>query len=233
MNVHPAAAVFPMLADDELRALADDIAANGLQQPIVVDDDERIVDGRNRHAACELAGVTPTFVRLEGDPLAFVLGANVHRRHLTTGQRAMATATVLAQNGKRINGRWQRGSLPQDPALSRGWDEAMRQAGAVLDEVPELAASVVAGERSLDAAYQAAVDRRRAKSDAAEQVAASFGRAVHALLAFHDAPDEVIDRFIADYGPPAMPFTPKQLEQAAIAFASIIQRWGVHDVARN
>jgi ParB-like chromosome segregation protein Spo0J len=33
--VHPAAAVFPMLDEDELAQLAQDIAENGLKQPLV------------------------------------------------------------------------------------------------------------------------------------------------------------------------------------------------------
>lgn len=34
LRVHPAAAAFPMMPDDELAALAEDIKANGLNQPI-------------------------------------------------------------------------------------------------------------------------------------------------------------------------------------------------------
>jgi ParB-like chromosome segregation protein Spo0J len=37
--VHPAAALLPMMGDDELADLAADIKANGLQQPIVVWED--------------------------------------------------------------------------------------------------------------------------------------------------------------------------------------------------
>ena len=37
LAVHPVAALFPMLADDELDELAADIKANGLLQPIVLD----------------------------------------------------------------------------------------------------------------------------------------------------------------------------------------------------
>lgn len=214
-----------MLADDELQALADDIAANGLQQPVVVDADGGVLDGRNRLAACQRAGVEPSFVRYEGDPIVYVLGANVHRRHLSTGQRAMATAVVLAQNGHRNDGRWRRGSVPadnRDSSVSAGWEQAMRQAGAVLDEVPELAPAVVADERSLDSAYQAATERRRAKTEAAQKVAEAFGRAVHLLATFVDAP---VGDFVASYGPPALPVDIEVLAAARAGLARITEEW--------
>lgn len=129
MNVHPFAARFPMLPAEELDRLAADIAENGLQQPIVLDGEGRILDGRNRWAACELAGVTPETTVHEGDDLAaFVISANVARRHMSTGQRAMATALVLADAGKRVNGRWKRGSIvanDNDRSVVTDWARAM------------------------------------------------------------------------------------------------------------
>ena len=44
---HPIADLFPMLSDDELQELADDIAANGLNNPVVLLD-RKIIDGRNK-----------------------------------------------------------------------------------------------------------------------------------------------------------------------------------------
>src|SRR5262245_14402809 len=82
-----------MLSDDELRDLADDIAANGLLHPITLDDQGRIVDGSNRDAACRLKGITPDYVTLNGhEPVAFILSQNIARRHLTKGQQALIVA---------------------------------------------------------------------------------------------------------------------------------------------
>jgi ParB-like chromosome segregation protein Spo0J len=61
LAVHPVAALFPMLADDELGELAADIKERGLLQPIVLDAEGRVLDGRNRLAACKKVGVEPTF----------------------------------------------------------------------------------------------------------------------------------------------------------------------------
>ena len=68
--MHPAAAMLPMMGDDELQALADDIKANGLQEPIILWRDNReaangsegpfplwLLDGRNRLAALKLLGI--------------------------------------------------------------------------------------------------------------------------------------------------------------------------------
>jgi len=95
MQVHPVAQLFPMLDESELESLAADIAANGLQQAIVLDTSGAILDGRNRFRACELAGVTPQYRVYEGsDPVAYVVSANLQRRHLSESQRAMVAARV-------------------------------------------------------------------------------------------------------------------------------------------
>jgi hypothetical protein len=60
-----------------------------------------LVDGRNRRAACKLAGYRPEIRLLNGeDPTAYVLSANVHRRHMTAGQRAMAAAVIYPEPEK-------------------------------------------------------------------------------------------------------------------------------------
>jgi ParB-like chromosome segregation protein Spo0J len=61
LSVHPAADLFPLMSEAELRELGEDIKKNGLQSPIIVmsgpgidDDGEEIeqwylLDGRTRH----------------------------------------------------------------------------------------------------------------------------------------------------------------------------------------
>lgn len=163
-DVHPAAAVWPMLDEPDLRRLAEDIKVNGQLVPIERDPEGRILDGRNRLAACQIAGVEPVFHIYEGDPVALVLSANNERRHLTTGQRAIATALTLAALGKRQNGRWTKKAIPNDQKSdrSRGWEVAMWQAGVVLDHASDLAADVVTGGMALSAAFDQAEANRKA-----------------------------------------------------------------------
>lgn len=92
---HPACTIFPPLPPDELRELADDIAANGLRNPIVLYQ-SKILDGRNRYFACELAGVEPRFTEFDGDdPIGWVVSQNLLRRHLTASQKAVVALDLL------------------------------------------------------------------------------------------------------------------------------------------
>ena len=95
IKVHPAALIFPPLDDERLKALADDIAANGQRETIKIYED-KILDGRNRYAACVEAGVDPIIEHLTGDidPIAYVVSLNLHRRHLNESQRAMVAAKI-------------------------------------------------------------------------------------------------------------------------------------------
>lgn len=106
LPVFSIADMFPLIQRDELEELAEDIKENGQQEPVVVAEINGVmtlVDGRNRLAACRIAGVVPTYRILDSDPTAYVLSANVHRRHLTKGQQAMATALAYpnSEQGKR------------------------------------------------------------------------------------------------------------------------------------
>jgi hypothetical protein len=94
---HPVASLFPALDEPALVELAADIATHGLREPIWLHRDGRILDGRNRNAACDLAGIEPTYRTWEGDEndlVAFVVSLNLHRRHLSESQRAMVAAKI-------------------------------------------------------------------------------------------------------------------------------------------
>jgi ParB-like chromosome segregation protein Spo0J len=165
-EIHPLADRWQMLPSEELAALAENISSNGQHEPITLCADGLLVDGRNRLAACELAGIEPTFITnpdLDDDVkiAAFINAKNAHRRNVTTGQKAMAVAEQLAAEGKRKNGRWARGSIVGNPQVSKsGWVDAMATAGLVLDWTPELASEVIAGQITLnEAATEAETER--------------------------------------------------------------------------
>ena len=94
-NVHPADNIFPMMSDEELQKLGESIRTNGLKQPIILfgkpKDVPTVLDGRNRLEAMERVGLEPKACQLqytEEDPVAFVISANIIRRHLTKQQQA-------------------------------------------------------------------------------------------------------------------------------------------------
>src|SRR3990167_1201873 len=94
VKIHKFAQGFPLLEKAELDALATDIKQNGLKQPIVLYEDS-ILDGRNRFAACQLAGVQPNFTEYSGEsPAGYVLSLNLNRRHLTPAQKAVAVLSL-------------------------------------------------------------------------------------------------------------------------------------------
>ena len=161
---HPIADLFPMLAEDELKELAADIAERGLLQPVVLDGEGRILDGRNRVAACELAGVEPQFTTYDGDdPDGYALSVNIQRRNLTKGQTAMVAARAWA-----VSAQTQRAAAAQ-AGVSKA---RITQAAAVLEHAANLADAVVAGAMSLDEAYKFA----RENKEKAEGVEAQLAR---------------------------------------------------------
>lgn len=94
---HPAALLFPKMSEDELSSLSEDIAKNGLLEPIVIYEG-MILDGLNRLAACRRAEIEPHFVDIDGElpsPTIYVLSKNLHRRHLSISQRAAIAADVV------------------------------------------------------------------------------------------------------------------------------------------
>jgi len=150
LKAHPVADLFPMLAADELAELAADIKARGLLQPVVLDADGRILDGRNRLAACELAGVEPTFETYDGDdPDGYALAVNIARRHLRPSQRY-----ILIEQARRM------ASAPKS-LFSKTDANRLSFAAVVLDFAPDLAGTVVAGAMSLDTAAETARERKR------------------------------------------------------------------------
>ncbi len=94
-GIHPAADLFPMVEGDELRDLCADIKERGLAQPITVDREGLLLDGRNRLIACFKTNQEVLIDEYLGnDPVQFSLSANLHRRHLNAGQRAVVALKV-------------------------------------------------------------------------------------------------------------------------------------------
>lgn len=101
LQPHEYAQLFPMMTKEEMAALVQDMRDNGYDQtaPITLFKD-KILDGRNRYQAAQVAGVTPLYTTYSGnDPLGFVLSHNLHRRHLNETQRAGVAAKIANMTG--------------------------------------------------------------------------------------------------------------------------------------
>lgn len=154
--VHPAAECVRLMTPAELEALVDDIAENGLREPIKlgqIGDDIWLIDGRNRRKACELAGVEPDYLTLQftddAELRAYVKSTN-ERRDLTKGERAMFIAMLYPDGGKPAPGR-------RDPAETAIETIPVsmirvRQARQVLRFSYETACKVRDGSEKLDSA---------------------------------------------------------------------------------
>jgi len=154
MKHHPVADLFPMLTDDELAEMAADIRERGQLQPIMLDKDGRILDGRNRYAACGLAGVDPVFETYDGDdPDGYALAVNINRRHLTKGQQAM----IVAKSGVKYK------NYTEGPSK-----QYIAHANVVHAYANELEDSVIAGAKPLSEIYDIA---RRRKQDGSSDTA--------------------------------------------------------------
>jgi len=163
LQLHPLCTLFPRIEGVEFEVLKTDIEANGLQQAIVVHDG-MILDGGNRYRACLEAGVEPVTVSYDGgDPLAFVLSRNLHRRHLSPGQQAAivaaATDWLEAQTHGGDRKSDQAATLPLETVADRAAqsgasDRTQRMADKVAKADPELAKRVAHGEISLPKAVK-------------------------------------------------------------------------------
>jgi hypothetical protein len=133
LPIHPAAKLFPRMTPDELKELGADIVKNEQRVPIAIIERSRprpdgtfhisdpplqeVLDGISRLDAMEEAGIAVTdkdgqlhkqILRTvvdtdEVDPVAFVISANIHRRHLTGEQKRDIVAALLKDNPQRSN----------------------------------------------------------------------------------------------------------------------------------
>ena len=97
IQAHPAADIFPLMQGDDFDELVADIRDHGQQEPLLLHPDGSILDGRNRYRACLELGIEPLTRTWEpkGDEVSTVLILNLHRRHLTSLQRACVAVEIL------------------------------------------------------------------------------------------------------------------------------------------
>lgn len=167
-GIHPAADLFPMVEGEELRELCADIKERGLQQPIVIWRDGTVLDGRNRLVACYRTNQEVVLEKYEGDdPVQFSLSANLHRRHLNPGQRAVVALKVR--------------ELLQPAAKERQGERT-----DLKPKAPDITADLRSGSPVAEAAAQQAAasvlaEQRRQDRNVAAQAAKAVGASPRAV----------------------------------------------------
>ncbi len=170
-KIHPAANVFPMMNDEEFAALKADIAENGQHESITYYDG-KLLDGRNRLRACIELGIEPLACELDVDgfcddktsrankPFDFVLSHNLHRRHLSTSQRA-TVAAELAKLKRGSNQHKKQDSSIEPPTIEQAAKQlnvspaSVKRAKQVLEHgSKEVVEAVKRGDIKLNAAEQ-------------------------------------------------------------------------------
>lgn len=191
MEHHPYARIFPMLSDEAIQSLADDIIENGLRVPILIDTHERIIDGRNRAAACAIAQVEPIyepFVGTDAEILKLVISLNLKRRHLTDSQQSMIGADI--SNLAKGSNRFEKKPVEVDGQICPSTvetptvtvDEAAELVGVSprlvktarkvkAKGVPELQDAVVAGEISVSHAAEIADEPEEKQRETVREIA--------------------------------------------------------------
>jgi len=176
---HPDAALFPLLEGPEFEELKADIAANGLLEAIWLHPDGSIIDGRNRHRACIETETRPEFRTWDtgGSLMTFVVSMNLHRRHLTSGQRAAISLDVLPMLEEEARERQEttrfgsgivsttdsEGGKARDQAavLFQTNPRYVQDAKQLQDQAPDLLDKVRAGEQTIPQAKRELKERKR------------------------------------------------------------------------
>jgi len=189
MKNHPIADVWPMMEEDKLRELADDIRKNGQLVPVWLYEG-KILDGRNRWAACKIAGVEPKTKEYTGDePTAFAVAMNDRRRHMNKG----ALAAVAAELEPFFSADAKRRQREAGKEHGRG-QKVMAKVPEPIDKKPaaparkEAAKSVGVGERYVQ-------DAKKVKQEAPEV----FERLKAGKITLQDAKREVAKKPTDDW----------------------------------
>jgi hypothetical protein len=194
LPVHPAAEMFPLMSEPELRELGEDIKKNGLRVSLALWRDDlkklSLLDGRNRLDAMELVGVPFRLERKkddfsltgpvlngvplldvspnkESDPYKFVLSANIHRRHLTADQKRELIAKVLKAKPETSNNAIAKQVKADDKTVAK-----VRREMEATSEIPKLDKTVGADGKARKAPAPRGSSRERFKQHGAKKPAA-------------------------------------------------------------
>lgn len=207
-EIHPAAALFPLIEGEAFDELVADIKVNGLREGCWLNADGVLLDGRNRIRACQAAGVKPSFRQFSGqDEVGFIVSLNLKRRQLSKSQAAMLAVDILpmyeveSKRRQQASGGDRRSTQARSVGASvhqpiarapRAADNAAAAAGVsgravgqakrITENAPDLAEDVRQGRKNLKEA-EAEVRRREAEQRARAERQAEIDAIVDKLSA--------------------------------------------------
>ncbi len=166
VKIHPVAELFPLMPQSEYEVFRDDIKDNGLLDHLIFRGETLetavLIDGRNRLRAIKDLNLNlRDHVKLVSpqempDPIVSILSRNLHRRHLTDGQRAMLAAglATLGKGRPESNTSIEVITTQAEAAklLKVGTSSVQRAGKVKKNAVPEIVAAVEQGKITVSAA---------------------------------------------------------------------------------
>jgi hypothetical protein len=158
MKSHPYADLFPMMTYGEHCDLRQSMNDRGYDPLFpVITYQGMILDGRNRWKCADIVGVkavTRAFEGTDEQALAFVVSANLHRRHLSTSQRASIAAELAnllhGQKKADVQSCTSRADAADRMQVSK---RSVDMAASVKRDAPELHEKVKQGEMTVSRAH--------------------------------------------------------------------------------
>ena len=95
MQRHPLSALWGDMPSDELVAMRESVENHGFVDPVIWTYDGLVLDGWHRYTIANLLGLELEVREYDGDPVQWVIGRNLHRRHLTALRRASCVSAAI------------------------------------------------------------------------------------------------------------------------------------------
>jgi len=210
---HPYCLLFPKAPEAILNDMSDDIVEHGLKEDIIIFEG-RILDGRNRQIACEMANVEARYIEYDvdkdGDPLQYVISKNLHRRHLNESQRGMAASDVyeLAKNS--------------DGAVKMTLDQIAKRFNVSLTTVKEAGKVKESASETVQQKVRDGTTRLNKAVDAVEKTRKTIGIAVTKTTPPEEKQKahEMQERILKGEAPPLLPTPPTPVSEFQLRVAS-------------